>query len=93
MDEFRQRIIIQQEQKLDKKLAILGRIRDRALVRKVINRLRVGTLRAKWLDKLEQEEDLGILTRFVERHTKGCNNTAIKRYFLINRLYILTELY
>jgi len=50
-------------------------------------------LRAKWLDKLEQEEDLGIPTRFAERHTKGYNNAVIKRYFLINRLYILTKLY
>jgi len=48
--------------------------------------------RAKWLSNLE-EEDLGVLTYFVKRYTKGCNNTAIKRYFLIDRLYILTELY
>jgi len=27
---------------------------------------RVGILRAKWLTKLENEEDLGILTRFKE---------------------------
>ena len=30
-----------------------GYIKDRAPIQKVINRLRVGTLRAKWLDKLE----------------------------------------
>ena len=32
IDKFRTRIIAQQEQKLDKRLAILGRIRDRAPV-------------------------------------------------------------
>ena len=50
-------------------------------------------LKAKWLTKLEEEEDLGILTRFKKRYTKGYYNTVIKRYFLINRLYILTKLY
>ena len=49
--------------------------------------------RAKWLDKLEEEENVGVLTRFVERYTKGYNKVAIKRYFLKDRLYILTELY
>ena len=48
-----------------------SRLRDRAPIWKVTNRLRAGILRAKWLDKLEQEEDLGILTRFAEWHTKG----------------------
>ena len=48
---------------------------------------------AKWFIKLEEDKDLGILTRFKEQYTKGCYNTVIKRYFLINRLYILIELY
>jgi len=50
-------------------------------------------LRVKWLNELEQEEDLGIPTRFKERHTKGYYNAAIIRYFLIDRLYILNQLY
>ena len=50
-------------------------------------------LRAKWLIKLEENKDLGILTRFKEQHTKGYYNAVIKRYFLINRLYILIKLY
>ena len=58
-----------------------------------MNRLRVGTLKVKWLNELEIEEDLEVLTRFAEQYTKGCNNAAIKRYFLIDRLYTLTELY
>jgi len=45
--------------------------------------------RVKWLNKLEQEEDLGILTRFEERHTKGCYDVVITRYFLTDRLYTL----
>jgi hypothetical protein len=45
--------------------------------------------RAKWLNKLENEEDLGILTRFKERYIKGYYNIAIIRYFLIDELYIL----
>ena len=93
MDKFRTRIIIQQEQKLDKRLAILGYIKDRAPVRRVTNRPSIGTFRAKWLDKLEQEEDLDILTRFKERHTKGCYNIAITRYFLIDKPYTLNQLY
>ena len=50
-------------------------------------------LRAKWLIKLEEEEDLGVLSRFKERHTKDYYNVVIKRYFLIDKLYILIELY
>jgi len=71
----------------------LGRARDRVPVRRITNRLRIGILRAKWLTKLEEEEDLGILTRFEERYTKGCNDTVIRRYFLMDRAYTLKELY
>jgi len=68
---------------------MLGRIRDRAPVQRVTNRPSAGTPRAKWLDKLEQEEDLDIPTRFKERHTKECHNAVITRYFLMDRLYTL----
>ena len=50
-------------------------------------------LRAKWLTKLEKDKDLEILTRFKERYIKDCYNIVIKKYFLIDRLYILTKLY
>ena len=50
-------------------------------------------LRVKWLTKLEEDKDLGILTRFKEQYTKGYYNVAIKRYFLIDRLYTLIKLY
>jgi hypothetical protein len=50
-------------------------------------------LRAKWLNKLEDKEDLGILTRFKERYIKGYYNAVIIRYFFTDELYILTQLY
>jgi len=62
-------------------------------MQRVINRPSVGTPRVKWLDKLEQEEDLDILTRFKERHTKGYYNIAITRYFLTDKPYTLNQLY
>jgi hypothetical protein len=46
--------------------------------------------RAKWLNELEDKEDLRILTRFKERHTKGYYNAVMTRYFLMDELYILT---
>jgi hypothetical protein len=51
---------------------------------------RIGILRAKWLTKLEEEEDLGIPIRFKERYIKGCYNAVITRYFLTDTLYILS---
>jgi hypothetical protein len=49
--------------------------------------------RAKWLNKLEDKEDLGILTRFEERHIKGCHNVVMIRYFFTDEPYTLTQLY
>jgi hypothetical protein len=49
--------------------------------------------RAKWLNKLEEEENIGVLTRFAERYIKGYNNVVLMRYFLRDRLYILNKLY
>jgi len=40
------------------------RFRKKISIRKVTNRLKVGTPKAKWLIELEEEENLGILTRF-----------------------------
>ena len=51
----------------------------RAPIQKAINRPRVGTPRAKWLNKLEDKENIGVLTRFIERYTKGYNKVVIKR--------------
>jgi hypothetical protein len=45
--------------------------------------------RVKWLNKLEDKEDLGILTRFKEYYIKSYYEVVIIRYFLINKPYIL----
>jgi hypothetical protein len=91
MEEFRQRILAWQEKKFDQRSH--GRTRDRAPVRKVTNRPQAGTPRAKWLNELEQEEDLGIPTRFEERHTKGCHDAAMTRYFLKDKPNTIKQLY
>ena len=70
-----------------------GRLKDRIFIQKITNRPRLSILRAKWLKELKEKEKLGILTRFKERYTKGYNNVVITKYFLINRLYTLIELY
>jgi len=41
-------------------------MRQRVILRKIISRSRIGTLRTKWLEKLEQEKGLGVITRFIE---------------------------
>jgi hypothetical protein len=58
-----------------------------------MNRPRAGTPRAKWLNKLEDEEDLGIPTRFEKRHIKGYHDVVIIRYFFTDEPYTLTQLY
>jgi hypothetical protein len=63
------------------------------LIRKITNRPRVGMPRAKWLNELEDKEDLGILTRFEERYIKGYYDAVITRYFFTDEPYILTQLY
>jgi len=62
-------------------------------MRRITNRLRIGILRAKWLTKLEDEEDLEILTRFEEQYIKGCHDIVMRRYFLMDKPYILQQLY
>jgi len=72
---------------------MLDCFRKKTPIQKVINRLKAGIPRAKWLTELEEEENLGILTRFQERYIKGCYKVVIKRYFLTDRLYTLSKLY
>jgi len=92
-EEFKNRIEAWQEKRGYQGLRSPGDSRIKTPMRKITNRPRVGTPRAKWLQELEQEEDHGISTRFEERHTKGCNDAAMMRYFLKDRSYTLTELY
>ena len=46
------------------KLKMPDCFRKKIPIWKVTNRLKAGTPRAKWLTELEEEENLGILTRF-----------------------------
>jgi hypothetical protein len=61
--------------------------------RKLTYRPRAGTPRAKWLEELEQEEDLGAATRFAERNIGKCHETAVGRYFLKDHPMTLTQVY
>jgi hypothetical protein len=42
------------------------------MLRKLIYRLKAGILRAKWLEKLKLEKELGVTTRFTERNIGKC---------------------
>ena len=50
----------------------------RILLKKLIYRPRAGIPKAKWLEKLKQEEDLKAVTRFAERNIGKCHKTAVK---------------
>jgi len=41
-------------------------MRRRVILRKIISRFRKGTLRVKWLEELEWEEELRAIIRFIE---------------------------
>ena len=46
------------------------------VLKKVISRPKAGTLRAKWLEELEEEESLRVLIRFKERNIGKYYKTA-----------------
>jgi hypothetical protein len=91
--EFGNQIRAWQEQRGYPELGRIAGSRSRIPTRRITNRPRAGTPRAKWLNELEDEEDLGIPTRFEERHTKGCHDAAMTRYFFTDEPYTLTQLY
>ena len=47
------------------------------MLKKVISRPKAGTLRAKWLEKLEEEKSLRVLIRFEERNIKKYYKIAV----------------
>jgi hypothetical protein len=61
--------------------------------KKATTRPKIGTPRAKWLQELEQEEDMAILPRFEERHIKGCREAASRRYHRKDKPMTLTTVY
>jgi hypothetical protein len=42
------------------------------MLRKLIYRPKIGTLRAKWLKELELEEELKVTTKFAKRNIGKC---------------------
>ena len=57
-------------------------MQQKVTLRKVISRPRIGTLRVKWLKKLEQEEGLRATTRFVECNINIYYKTATRQFFI-----------
>ena len=55
---------------------------QKVILRKIINRLKVGILRVKWLKELEQEEEFRAITRFIEYNINIYHKTAIGRFFI-----------
>ena len=45
--------------------------------KKATIRLKVGTLRAKWLQELKLEKNIVILPKFKERYFKGCYKVVL----------------
>ena len=56
-------------------------------------RLKIGTLRAKWLQELKQEENIIILPRFKKRYIKSYYKVALRRYYIKDKPIILTIVY
>ena len=48
------------------------------LLKKLMYRLRAGTLKAKWLEEFKQKEDFKTATRFTKRNIGKCHKTAVK---------------
>jgi hypothetical protein len=44
----------------------------RTLLKKLIYKPRAGTLRAKWLEKLELKKELKVSIRFTEKNIEKC---------------------
>jgi hypothetical protein len=42
------------------------------MLKKLIYRLKIGTLRAKWLKELELKKELRVIIRFTKRNIEKC---------------------
>jgi len=49
--------------------------------KKIISRLKTGTLKVKWLEELEQKEELGAIIRFTERYINKYYTIITGRFF------------
>ena len=54
----------------------------RTLLRKLIYRPKVGTLKAKQLKELKLKKELRVVTRFIERNIKKYYKIVAKKYFI-----------
>ena len=61
--------------------------------KKATIRLKISTLRAKWLQELKQEENIAILPKFKERYIKSYYKAALRRYYKKDKPIILTTVY
>ena len=48
------------------------------LLRKLTYRPRIGTPKAKWLEKFKQKENLKAVTKFTERNIRKYYKTAVR---------------
>ena len=68
-------------------------MKHRFRAKKATTRLKIGTLRVKWLQELKQEENIAILSRFKERYIKSYYKVALRRYYKKDKPMILTIIY
>ena len=52
------------------------------MLKKLIYRLKVGILRAKWLEELKLEEEFRVIIRFAERNIGKYYKIVAGRYFI-----------
>ena len=61
--------------------------------KKATIKLKVGTLKAKWLQEFKQKENIAILFRFKERYIKNYYKVALRRYYKKDKFIVLTIIY
>ena len=62
-------------------------------VKKATIRLKINILKAKWLQKFKQEENIAILPKYKERYIKGYYKAALRRYYIKDKPIILAIIY
>ena len=63
------------------------------MLKKLINRPRAGTRKAKWLEELEQEKDFKALIWFTKRNIGVYYKTAAGRFFIKDNFMSITQGY
>ena len=60
------------------------------MLKKLIYRLRAGTLRTKWLEELKQEEDFRAPIWFTKRNIGVYYKTITRRFFIKDNPILIT---